>query len=97
MKGFTERYLLDTNIVLVSLEAPERLTPRTRKLLQHEDLYVSVLAHWEVVIKTMFCSSIPPTGSVTFTRQLPVSKFFLFSGRWFRDLTSSSDYRTTER
>ena len=39
--------------MLVSLLAPERLTARARKLLQNEDLHVSVLTYWEVVIKTM--------------------------------------------
>src|SRR5947208_4636918 len=48
-----EPFLLDTNIVLVSLEAPERLTPKTRKLLEQEDLHISVLAYWEVLLKTM--------------------------------------------
>ena len=48
-----KRYLLDTNLVLVALEAPERLTARARKLLLNDDLHVSVLTYWEVMLKSM--------------------------------------------
>jgi PIN domain nuclease of toxin-antitoxin system len=48
-----ESYLVDTGLVLVSFQAPERLTPETRSILELQVLYVSVVAYWEVLIKTM--------------------------------------------
>ena len=53
MTGAKERYLLDTNIVLIALGAPERLTERVLQSLQKADLHVSVLTYWEVIFKTM--------------------------------------------
>ncbi|HSW37616.1 MAG TPA: type II toxin-antitoxin system VapC family toxin [Candidatus Saccharimonadales bacterium] len=44
-------YLLDTSVVLWALKYPERLGKRARKILAEEDLYISVVSIWEMIIK----------------------------------------------
>ncbi len=49
MKG----YLLDTNVALIGLAAPERLPSHMLEALDGEPLYLSVLSYWEVLLKSM--------------------------------------------
>ncbi len=45
-------YLVDTNILLFSLDHTERLSPRAIDILQAEEtLHVSVVSFWEIEIK----------------------------------------------
>ena len=46
-------YLLDTNIVLVIEEAPERLSANVRAAIEEGPAWLSVISHWEVAIKFM--------------------------------------------
>ena len=46
-------YLLDTNIILLALTAPDRLSAGTRRaVLQGPDI-LSVVSYWEVLLKSM--------------------------------------------
>lgn len=45
------KYLLDTCIVLFWLSAPEKLKKRINDVMEKEDLYISVCAIWEIMIK----------------------------------------------
>jgi PIN domain nuclease of toxin-antitoxin system len=49
----SERILLDTNIVLVAMGAPALLSAKARRLLEHGDIHISVIAYWEIQIKDM--------------------------------------------
>lgn len=49
MNGF----LLDTNVVILSLADPDRLSSRTQKRLMATQRYMSVLTYWEVLLKSM--------------------------------------------
>lgn len=44
--------LLDTSTLLWALGAPERLSPKARRLVEAGENVVSVASYWEVVIKT---------------------------------------------
>jgi PIN domain nuclease of toxin-antitoxin system len=44
-------HLLDTSTLLWALGAPERLSPRARRLVDAGENVVSVASYWEVVIK----------------------------------------------
>ena len=45
-------YLVDTNILLFSLDHTEKLSPKTIDILQTEEiLYASVVSFWEIEIK----------------------------------------------
>ena len=46
------RYLLDSHVVLWALSAPRQLGRRTRDILEHEDVFVSVLTIWELPLKS---------------------------------------------
>jgi PIN domain nuclease of toxin-antitoxin system len=46
------RYLLDSHVVLWGLTAPRKLGRRTRDILENEDVYVSVLTVWELMLKS---------------------------------------------
>lgn len=45
-------YLLDTNIVLLALGAPEKIAPKTRRSIEGGNIYLSVVSYWEVVLKS---------------------------------------------
>jgi len=46
-------YLLDTNVALIALSFPERLTPNMRRILKGGLLFLSVISYWEVLLKSM--------------------------------------------
>jgi len=46
-------YLLDTNIALVGLTEPERISPEVRRRVEAGPVYLSVISYWEVVLKSM--------------------------------------------
>ena len=46
------RYLLDTNIMLLSLTAPERISPEVRREIEGGAVYLSVISYWEVLLKS---------------------------------------------
>lgn len=46
-------YLLDTNVTLLALTNPAKLSSRVRKALLTGPNHLSVLAYWEVLLKTM--------------------------------------------
>ena len=46
-------YLLDTNVMLIALTAPERLSAAVRKAVLAGPNIVSVLSFWEVLLKSM--------------------------------------------
>jgi len=46
-----KRYLLDTHILIWALTQPRRLSTCARQLLEHEDVHVSVLSLWEMLVK----------------------------------------------
>jgi PIN domain nuclease of toxin-antitoxin system len=45
------QHLLDTSTFLWALAAPERLSPRARRLVDAGENVVSVASYWEVVVK----------------------------------------------
>ncbi|HXM41110.1 MAG TPA: type II toxin-antitoxin system VapC family toxin [Bryobacteraceae bacterium] len=45
-------YLLDTNVVLLALEAPERLTRAGRAAIKSGPNVLSAISYWEVILKT---------------------------------------------
>lgn len=49
MKG----YLLDTNIALLGLAQPERISTQVRKAVESGLVYLSVISYWEVLLKSM--------------------------------------------
>ncbi len=48
-----KRYLLDTHVVIWALAQPRKLSERTKALLLTEDIHVSALSLWEILIKQM--------------------------------------------
>ena len=44
-------YLIDTHILLWLLSEPEKLSPKVKKILQEEELYISMASLWEIAIK----------------------------------------------
>lgn len=46
-----KRYLLDTHILIWALTQPRRLSTRARQVLEDEDVHVSVLSLWEMLVK----------------------------------------------
>jgi len=44
-------YLLDTNIALLGLTAPERISPEMRREVEIGPVYLSVISYWEVLLK----------------------------------------------
>lgn len=49
----TRGYLLDTNAALLALTNPARLSRRVRKAVLTGPNHLSVVAYWEVLLKTM--------------------------------------------
>jgi len=45
-------YLLDTNIALLGLTAPERISPEMRREVEVGPVYLSVISYWEVLLKS---------------------------------------------
>ena len=45
-------YLLDTNIVLLAMSAPERLSAKIRAAVEAGPNVLSVVSYWEVVLKS---------------------------------------------
>lgn len=48
MKG----YLLDTNVVLLGMSSPERLSSKIRTAVHSGPNFISVISFWEVVLKS---------------------------------------------
>jgi PIN domain nuclease of toxin-antitoxin system len=46
-------YLLDTNIILIALTTPDRLTDGTRQAVLDGPNVLSVISYWEVLMKSM--------------------------------------------
>jgi PIN domain nuclease of toxin-antitoxin system len=49
----SERFLLDTNVVLLALRDPASLSPRARKAILAGPNVLSTVVYWEVVLKVM--------------------------------------------
>ena len=49
----TSGYLLDTNVALIALTNPARLSGRVRKAVLTGPNHLSVVVYWEVLLKTM--------------------------------------------
>ena len=47
------RYLLDTNIALLGLSRPERISDAIRAAVDAGEVYLSVISYWEVLLKSM--------------------------------------------
>jgi PIN domain nuclease of toxin-antitoxin system len=45
-------FLLDTNIIVFSVAAPERLSASIRRAIDQGPVYLSVLSHWEIFLKS---------------------------------------------
>jgi PIN domain nuclease of toxin-antitoxin system len=46
-------YLLDTNIALLGLAAPERVSASARRAVERGPAFLSVISYWEVLFKSM--------------------------------------------
>ena len=46
-------FLLDTNIALIGLTAPERIAAEVRRQVERGPVYLSVISYWEVLLKSM--------------------------------------------
>jgi PIN domain nuclease of toxin-antitoxin system len=46
-------YLLDTSVALIALSTPEALSSRVRRAIEQGPGFLSVVAYWEVMIKSM--------------------------------------------
>jgi PIN domain nuclease of toxin-antitoxin system len=46
-------YLLDTSVALIAVSAPEKLNARVRNAVERGTGFLSVVAYWEVMIKSM--------------------------------------------
>jgi PIN domain nuclease of toxin-antitoxin system len=46
-------YLLDTNIAVTAVDTPERLTASVRVTIEQGPAFLSVIAYWEVMLKSM--------------------------------------------
>ena len=44
-------YIIDTHILLWLLSEPEKLTATVKKILQEDELYISMASLWEIAIK----------------------------------------------
>ena len=44
-------YIIDTHILLWLLSEPDKLSAKAKKILQEEDLYISMASLWEIAIK----------------------------------------------
>ena len=49
----SERFLLDTNVVLRALRQPDSLTPRARRAVIAGPNVLSAVVYWEVLVKVM--------------------------------------------
>jgi PIN domain nuclease of toxin-antitoxin system len=58
------RYLLDTHIVLWGLTAPRKLSRATRDILEREDVFVSAISVWELLLKHQRSKLTLPQGSL---------------------------------
>jgi PIN domain nuclease of toxin-antitoxin system len=45
-------YLLDTSIALLSMTSPERIPEAVRRELDGQQVYLSVISYWEVLLKS---------------------------------------------
>lgn len=45
--------MLDTSVALIAVSAPEKLNARVRNVVERGPGFLSVVAYWEVVIKSM--------------------------------------------
>jgi PIN domain nuclease of toxin-antitoxin system len=45
--------LLDTGVALIAMQSPERLSPAVRTAIDDGPVFLSTIAYWEVVIKSM--------------------------------------------
>jgi PIN domain nuclease of toxin-antitoxin system len=46
-------YLLDTNIALLGLAEPQRISAGIRRAIERGPVFLSVICYWEVVLKSM--------------------------------------------
>jgi PIN domain nuclease of toxin-antitoxin system len=46
-------YLLDTNVALLSLAAPERISAGIRRAIERGPAFLSVISYWEILLKSM--------------------------------------------
>lgn len=46
-------YLLDTGVALIAAGMPEKLPAQVRKAIERGPAFLSVIAYWEVMIKSM--------------------------------------------
>jgi PIN domain nuclease of toxin-antitoxin system len=46
-------YLLDTNVALLSLVSPEKISPAAREAIEEGPNVLSAISYWEVVLKSM--------------------------------------------
>jgi PIN domain nuclease of toxin-antitoxin system len=46
-------YLLDTGVALFAVSTPDALSARVRKAIEQGPAFLSVVAYWEVMIKSM--------------------------------------------
>ena len=46
-------FLLDTNVALLAMSVPERLTPAVRRAIQSGQNVLSVITYWEVLLKAL--------------------------------------------
>jgi PIN domain nuclease of toxin-antitoxin system len=46
-------YLLDTNVALLGLTSPERISPAVRQAVERGPVFLSVVSYWEVLLKSM--------------------------------------------
>jgi PIN domain nuclease of toxin-antitoxin system len=44
-------YLLDTHALLWSIAAPEKLSPKARRIVESGDVKASVISYWELILK----------------------------------------------
>jgi PIN domain nuclease of toxin-antitoxin system len=46
-------YLLDTNVALLGLAEPQRISAGIRRAVEHGPAFLSVISYWEVLLKSM--------------------------------------------
>ena len=44
-------YIIDTHILLWLLSEPDKLSATAKRILQEDDLYISMASLWEIAIK----------------------------------------------
>lgn len=49
----TNGCLLDTNVVLIGLTSPTRISPAVRRASERGPIYISVISYWEALVKSM--------------------------------------------